>query len=203
MTASSDRKAGGHDDVATRSSCLKPFPVGSIAQCSDERAGKILLGYWIGFQAELRGIDPATVPRNWAETLVSASRQLDTDELQTLPVTKAVRLASDGEWTRAGKLLRQIIDDGAIAAQNSKFARAHIRFYEKQRVSANRGTKVRLENANTARRNWLMIGGPLRKAHPMWSAARLATEIARKTGNNATTIRLALPSLNLSRRPKT
>jgi hypothetical protein len=187
-------------------SVLKPFPAERLLGESDEKIGKVLQAYWMGFQAESRGIDPRRLYgdlRHIAERIVEATQALETDSIATSNPAKALNLACHGQWVRAGKIVRELLEDASLQANLQKLADAGLKYLKRQRISTNKGVKVRKDATAAMRLEWRAIGGPLRDKHPEWSNLELARQIAKRltVKVRVNTIRLSLPKLGLSRVP--
>jgi hypothetical protein len=176
-----------------------------LAGESDEVIGKLLVGTWIAFQAELHGIDdPVHPPPEFSEQVVRLSQAMDTDDVDNIPLTKALILGCSGHWARAGKLIRQITKGGAQQIQTLRLAEAGSKLKIRNRRASARGAQSRSSDAREDRQRWREVGEPLRAKHPTWSNTRLAIEIGNHPSVKAKahTIRKALPNLDLSRRSK-
>lgn len=182
-----------------------PFSVEVLRDGSDEEIGKLLIGTWIYFQAEERGIDePANPPPEFSALVVKLSRELDTDDLTKIPLAKALVLGCSGEWARAGAIVRGLVMKGGLQIQITQLAQLGRGLKVRQRRAAGLGAVRRSRGAKEDRNLWRKVGGPLRDKHPNWSNSRLATEICRHSSVKAmvNTVRLALPGLGLSVKPK-
>ncbi len=181
------------------------FPLDVLLYGSDEEVGKALRDTWIKFQAEKCGIDdPANPPPEFSEQVVRLSQEMDTDDVAHIPLVKAQIIACAGDYARAGKIARDLMRTGAIQIQNGRLANVAREYKARQRRAAVRATEGSSRAAQEARNLWRKLGAPLRAKHPTWSDSRLATEIGRRPGVKAKThtIRMALPSLGLSSKPK-
>jgi hypothetical protein len=158
----------------------------------------------MGFQAEKWGIDPRRLSRDLrhiAERIVLATQSLETDSIATSSLAKALNLACHGEWTRAGKIVRELFADASFQATLQKLASTGAKYLKRQRIAAKKGVRIRKEVSETQRLEWRKIGGPLRESHAEWSNSELARQIAKRITVKVpiNTIRLSIPEMGLSK----
>jgi hypothetical protein len=187
-------------------SVLKPFPAERLLSETDETIGITLQAYWMGFQAEKRGIDPRRLSldlRHIAERIVEATQALETDSIATSNLVKALNLACHGEWARAGKIARELLIDASFQAKLQELADAGASYLKRQRISAEKGVKIRREVSEAQRLEWGTIGRQLREKHPEWSNSELARQIVKHLTVKipVNTIRVSIPELGLSKAP--
>jgi hypothetical protein len=178
---------------------IPPFPVELLAR-PDEAVGKALLGWWIGFQLERAGFDAKKLPREVAERLVEATQRLERDDIGTMPLARAVSLAASGEFERAGRMFRQIILDGGNQQVRDQAAAFGLKIRAQRREYSRKGNANKILDASARREKWRAAGTPIRAKNPGESDSWLARQIARLTGDNANSIRAAIPSLGLGKK---
>jgi hypothetical protein len=178
---------------------LPPLPVDLLSR-SDEALGKTLLGWWIGWQFEILGFDVRNIPRDLAERLVAATQSLEVDELGSMPTARALALAAKGEFARAGKVLRQIISDGAVDQLQEQAAKLGRRIRSETRKHFSTANAERMAAATEARETWRRAGEKIRAKHPQKSNVWLARKIAEVTKGNANSIRAAIPEIGLAKK---
>ena len=69
-----------------------------------------------------------------------------------------------------------------------------------RRALPEQGNKAKKKAALAREQKWKAVGGPLRAKHPDKSDYWLAEMIARETGDNKSTIRVAIPRLSLAKK---
>jgi hypothetical protein len=166
----------------------------------DEALGKALLACWMGDQLESQGIDLRQIPRAAAERLVEATLPLERDDVEMMPYARALSLVTQGEYARGGKVFRDAVSAEAVRANEAGAAKLGTRIRKQRREYSKKGNEKRAADAERKRQEWLKIGKPLRAKHPDKSNSWLAAEIAKKfPGTKKSSIRVAIPSLGLSR----
>jgi hypothetical protein len=178
---------------------LPPFPVDFLSR-SDEVVGEALLGWWIGFQLERRGFDVSNLPQDLAERVTAATQPLESDEVRNMPLARALSLSARGEFARAGKMLRQIVLNGANDLVRDQAADLGRKIRKQRREYSKRGNAKKALESTRRREKWRSKGVPIRVKNPHKSNAWLAKEIARLTGDNPNSIRVAIPSMGLSKK---
>jgi hypothetical protein len=79
----------------------------------DDELGIRLLAWWIGAQAERKGIAPTSIPEHVAEQIIEGTKGIDTDQVQHVALEKALIKAASGELAKAGALFRGYMLIGA------------------------------------------------------------------------------------------
>jgi len=210
---------------------IPPLPE-DILSWSDDAAGRALGECWSQYQAQKNGVrmtpfaaplvdiwllvalvGPVAAAASLAhieqaiaaaarQAIDTATSQMRTDEVRKLPLVKALRLAAKGKFERAGKMLKQIIDDRARQIRTERSAELGARVRTQRRKYSKRGNDSKKREAERKAQRWLEIGQALRAKNPEKSDSWLAAQIAAKTGDKKSTIRAAIPRLDLGRRKK-
>jgi hypothetical protein len=179
------------------------LPLSHLSTRPDEVVGQALLGNWIVMHAELRGIrasKPTKVPADFAEAIGWATAAFEMDELKHMPVARALSLAANGKFERAGRLIREVMEREGEQAIQRQLAAIGARARAQRKDFSERGNASKKATVTQNHSKWLSIGKRLRDKHPHKSNAWLAKEIARESGHKESTIRAALPKLGLQRK---
>lgn len=181
---------------------LPPFP--DLSTRSDDEAGKALLGWWIGYQLEARGVPILAgqrIPRQLGQRCAEATKRLESDDLHDIPLTTALRWAASGEFQRAGKLLKELVLSEGQQIVIERLAQLGSRVRTQRRRYSRLGNDEKRRAAEEKAARWREIGKPLRTKNPGKSNSWLAEQIATKSpGDKVSTIRAALPKLGLSKK---
>jgi hypothetical protein len=176
---------------------LAGFPADFLER-PDAEVGQLLLQLWTAFQLERRGVLNFSMKMGLAKDCVKATQSLETDNIDNMPLTKAMNLASRGELARAGRMLKELITKGAHEIVLQRRAELGSKIRSQRRQYSKQGNAAKKKRAAEKHATWIEIGKILREQHPAKSDKWLAAEIARKTGDKAATIRAALADLGLS-----
>ena len=91
---------------------LPPFPVEWL-DLPDDKLGIHLFNWWIGFQAERKGILPGAVTQEIAEKIRAATLGMDTDDARYTALEKALRRVAT-DVAGGGRLFRAHMRQGAL-----------------------------------------------------------------------------------------
>src|SRR5262249_44868989 len=92
---------------------LPSFPI-EFLDLPDDQLGLHLFAWWVGFQAENKGVPLDKIPEDFVEQLRVATLGIDTDDARYTAVEKALRLVASGDAARGGKLFRGLMHDTAL-----------------------------------------------------------------------------------------
>lgn len=177
--------------------------VSALLHESDEVLSKQLLELWISYQAARRGVK-GEIPPEVREAIISATRSMDTDETRNMAVAKALSTAARGEFARSGKLLRQLMLEGAVSinllTELERQAEVGRRFRERQKESARRLGRLRKEESAHIHERWYAAAVELREKNPHLSNNDIAKKLEQRGLGRQSTIRQALPKLGLGPR---
>jgi hypothetical protein len=107
---------------------------------------------------------------------------------------KSANLLAHVQWALSlgeGRAIQEL--GGSIAALGNRVQRD-------RRALPKQGNAAKKQAALARESKWTAIGGPLRGNHPYKSDTWLAEMIARRTGDNKSTIRAAIPRLGLTKK---
>ena len=94
---------------------LPVFPTEDDLNQSNVELGQDLLALWIASNAEKKGIDPYDVPIKIQEEIVLNTRLIDGDSAINAALEKAIKRAAQGEYEKAGALVRELFAEGVIS----------------------------------------------------------------------------------------
>jgi hypothetical protein len=97
-----------------------PFPA-DWPSYSDYELGGILLFWFIGQQAAELGIGPSEITEEFGEQVRQRILTLETSTARNAPVQIAFHKAASGDFQTAGKLIREYLEEGAIAMVRMRF----------------------------------------------------------------------------------
>ena len=92
---------------------MPDFPTEDDLDQIDDELGQDLLAWWIALSAQNKGLDPYNVPVEIQDQIVSTSRAMDGDTVKDAALEKAIKRAAQGEYTKAGAMLRVLVADTA------------------------------------------------------------------------------------------
>ena len=130
---------------------LPPFPADALER-SDSELGRLLLGWFIGAQADALGIPVNRIPHKFGELVVQYVLTIETATANNAAVEKALHKAASGDFEAAGKFLRDHMSACAVAlkfipigikksAQAAKFGREGAKGNQ-QKGNANRQSRT-------------------------------------------------------------
>ncbi len=94
---------------------LPVFPTVDDLNQSNVELGQDLLSWWIAFNAEKKGIDPYDVPIKIQDEIILNMRSMDGDSATNAALEKAIKRAAQGEYEKAGELVRELVVEGVIS----------------------------------------------------------------------------------------
>lgn len=123
-----------------------PLPA-NWADLPDDKLGEELLRCWSGYQVATKDICEEDTATDTAEKILSGTLLMDTDVAKDIPLEKALQRAASGDFTGAGTLLRDLLQDSAIVMLLEKWGQT--------------GLKFRLNQSNNAKkpRNRIKVDG--------------------------------------------
>ena len=163
---------------------------------SDEIAGRELYDRWIRFQAEKYRV-PITLA---GAGIAAATASMDTDRIDNIALVKALSLAANGDFARAGKLIKEYVLSLGQREVLERRAKLGTRIRKRSREAAKRLNDSKSKAKADKEHRWREIGEPIRAKHPWKSNSWLAEQIAKKTGDKMQTVRKAIPRLGLGPR---
>ncbi len=120
------------------------------ADLPDDKLGEELLTLWTHYQVAKRGICPEGESTDIAEGLLNATLLMDTDVAKDAPIEKALQRAASGDFTGAGSLTRDLIQDGAIVMLLEKWAQTGLQFRLNQSKKAKKSRgKINTDDGET------------------------------------------------------
>jgi hypothetical protein len=167
-----------------------PFPA-DWPSYSDYELGGTLLTWFIGQQAAELGIAPSEITQEFAEQVRQRILTLETSTARSAPVQIALHKAASGDFWTAGKLIREYLEEGAIAMARLRFVAAELARRHLGRRKGGQSTgQIRSERAAKehevicARKDELIARGTERRD--------IAGILAREFGKSARQIRTIL-----------
>ena len=123
-----------------------PLPA-NWADLPDDKLGEELLRCWSGYQVATKDICEVDTATDTAEKILSGTLLMYTDVAKDIPLEKALQRAASGDFTGAGTLLRDLLQDSAIVMLLEKWGQT--------------GLKFRLNQSNNAKklRNRIKVDG--------------------------------------------
>ena len=146
---------------------------------------------------------PLTV--QMADDALARVREVEsTYDSEPRAVRRAMRLAADGQYERAGALLRKYTEAQFKAQERARLAEVGAKLSAGLEISRAKAKKVRKDAAQSRHQEWQRIGMPLRTARPDMPDSQLADTIAARSGRPESrhAIRKVLAALGLKRRKK-
>ena len=120
------------------------------ADLPDDKLGEELLTLWTHYQVAKRGICPDDESTDIAEELLNSTLLMDTDVAKDAPIEKALQRAASGDFTGAGALTRDLIQDGAIVMLLEKWAQTGLQFRLNQSKKAKKSRgKINTDDGET------------------------------------------------------
>lgn len=92
---------------------LPPFPPDALEE-SDATLGQLLLAWFIATQAYDCGVPLNAIPEEFAEQVRQHVLTLESATAKDAALEKALHKAADGDFETAGKLLRELLQHGAL-----------------------------------------------------------------------------------------
>lgn len=159
-------------------------------QETDEALGRWLVAAWVGHQADKAGISRGALTPEWANRIIVATLADEVDSAEDAALDNAIRKACNGQYARAGAMLREIVEGGAKGLVVTKYARIGINVA----VGRKRGGKKAANAAKADANAWQLQCVRRARAllHQGKSPRELAGILAPQFGHDVTTIRRVL-----------
>jgi hypothetical protein len=98
-----------------------PMTIEDFAK-SDEELGRWLFDSWCTYQAEAHGVALEHASDEWVAFIRTKTLEMDTDKVEDVALESAIRKAARGRFGEAGKMLRDLMFNGAHAEVAKKYA---------------------------------------------------------------------------------
>jgi hypothetical protein len=138
-----------------------------LLSLSDEDLGIHLWAWWIGYQAEKKGV--ANPGRDFVESLRIGTLKADTKKLSRIPIEKSLKCVAENNPAGAGEIFRQVLLDSNIKKSHSPLVRKAAEHMLVQSKKAKLPRTKPLDNGETIdcviKRLW--------KEHPNYKAKEL------------------------------
>ena len=153
----------------------------------DDELGIRLLAWWIGAEAERKGIDPSAIPDAIAKQIIEATKGMDTDKAQYAALEKALIKAAAGDLAKAGALFRGYMHIGADAMATTDML-SSLSEDTKRGIKVRRGARIGHESIHgtpeekeTNRRKYLDLLDETKQSNPKLTGQSLHKAAAKKS----------------------
>lgn len=166
-----------------------------LQQSTDEYLGTWLVATWTVFQAEKAGIPTDAIPRDWAEQCTETSAKMDSASIGNATLESMFRKAFSGNFTTAGRMLREYYAARAHAALLAKYAPAGIKQAAGRKKAGMKSGALKKETANAVHKKWVSDAQKLVASGK--DPRNLTSIIAERTGATSSAIRPVLQAAGI------
>lgn len=150
-----------------------PLPA-NWADLPDDKLGEELLRCWSGYQVATKDICEEDTATDTAEKILSGTLLMGTDVAKDIPLEKALQRAASGDFTGAGTLLRDLLQDSAIVMLLEKWGQTGLKFRLNQSKKAKKSRgRINTDDGETTTISEIIKKLATKYAFADWTAIEL------------------------------
>jgi len=118
---------------------VAPFP-SDISQLSDHELGNMFRDKWVGWEAEIRGLNYAPIPQSFVDQVIDVMKFAESDDAERSYFAKALSLAGNGKFDKAGAHVRKMIREGIFELEATKWREHELRMVKARKKGGQSNT---------------------------------------------------------------